>query len=309
MIRADGLVRTCCVYIWGFQSSNSTAVHVLRKWICVVGYAGIRVDDFKLVLGWPGVPDSWCWPNQNSSAGKALRNDSATPEEVPCRHGNALADEHGRCAVDLAKTHDVEGSRMPRHTDDLRTNQECAPPPGEESAACCFRGEGNPDLRHFDATNASACCGPCTADEKCVGYTYNLGEGTCFLKSATAHCTPRGECTSAVVPGRTPPPAPAPAPYPGPLTCGYTGKVPPAELRTKPMLFNLQTDPGERTDLAASQPAKVQELMAKLQLYIDSAVAPLNEFSCSTKKGPGCRGVDADAVKARDAANSWVVWH
>jgi hypothetical protein len=74
------------------------------------------------------------------------------------------------------------------------------------------------------------------------------------------------------------------------------------------MLFNLQTDPGERTDLAASQPAKVQELMAKLQLYIDSAVAPLNEFSCSTKKGPGGRGVDAEAVKARDAATSWVVW-
>ena len=32
------------------------------------GYAAIRVGDEKLVLGWPGVPDSWCWPNQNLTA-------------------------------------------------------------------------------------------------------------------------------------------------------------------------------------------------------------------------------------------------
>lgn len=272
-----------------------------------LGYAGIRVGDFKLVLGWPGVPDSWCWPNQNSSAGKALRNTSATPEEVPCKHGNELADEHGRCALDLTTTHNIESHMLVHHAV-ADPNEECAPP-GEQSAACCFRGKGNPDLRHFNARNASACCGPCTADKTCVGYTYNHAGAACFLKSATGHCTPSNECTSAVVPGRTPAPAPAPVPYPGPLTCGYTGKVPPAELRTKPMLFDLKADPGERTDLAASQPAKVQELKAKLQEYIDSAVAPLNEFSCAKKKGPGCRGTDPDAVKARNAANSWVVWH
>eukprot|EP01050_Picozoa_sp_SAG11_P029169 SAG11_NODE_8102_length_1060_cov_1.093652_3_plen_83_part_01 len=76
----------------------------------VAGYAGIRAGGFKLVLGWPGVPDSWCWPNQNSSVGESPRNGSSVPEQVPCRHGNELADEHGRCALDLARAHEVEGS-------------------------------------------------------------------------------------------------------------------------------------------------------------------------------------------------------
>ena len=31
------------------------------------GFAAIRVGDEKLVLGWPGIPDDWCWPNQNKS--------------------------------------------------------------------------------------------------------------------------------------------------------------------------------------------------------------------------------------------------
>ena len=31
------------------------------------GYAAIRVGVEKLVLGWPGVPDSWCWQNQNAT--------------------------------------------------------------------------------------------------------------------------------------------------------------------------------------------------------------------------------------------------
>eukprot|EP00750_Incisomonas_marina_P011778 INCI16417.4.p1 GENE.INCI16417.4~~INCI16417.4.p1 ORF type:complete len:615 (+),score=98.04 INCI16417.4:276-1847(+) len=34
------------------------------------GYAGIRVGNFKLVLGDPGTPNSWCWPNQQNGTGE-----------------------------------------------------------------------------------------------------------------------------------------------------------------------------------------------------------------------------------------------
>ena len=293
------------------------------------GYAAIRVGDMKLVLGWPGVPDSWCWPNQNDTdtAAQGYRNastllsESTTSMAVPCTRaagedGLTNVDENGRCPLDLATAHDVEGAvaagaAAATAERQLEPAPECTPPPGAESASCCFHGHQNPDLRHFQADNASACCAPCGADPECVGYTFNTaGGGNCWLKKAVGQCSPASECTSAVVPGRhkpTPPPSP-PAAYPGPLTCGYTGKVPPPELRTKPMLFNLKADVGERHDLAAAQPGVVEQLKAKLQVYIDSAVPPLNEFSCKVKKGPGCRGVDPLASAAAAEADAWVPW-
>ena len=93
----------------------------------------------------------------------------------------------------------------------------------------------SPSVRHFPSANASGCCGPCTEDEECVGYTFNSADGgNCWLKKAVGKCSPGGTCTSAVVAGRHSAPVPPPPPYPGPLTCGYTGKVPPEPLRTKP---------------------------------------------------------------------------
>ena len=65
----------------------------------------------------------------------------------------------------------------------------------------------------------------------------------------------------------------------------------------------------EKHDLADTAPNRVASLKARLETYIAKAATPLNMYSCSKKKGPGCRGVDPDAVKARNAADSWVVWH
>eukprot|EP01045_Picozoa_sp_COSAG04_P011563 COSAG04_NODE_747_length_10615_cov_4.568372_3_plen_161_part_00 len=149
-------------------------------------------------------------------------------------------------------------------------------------------------MRHFPSANASGCCGPCADDEQCVGYTFNSADGgNCWLKKAVGKCSPGGTCTSAVVAGRHSAPVPPPPPYPGPLTCGYTGKVPPEPLRTKPsechdmtccsscfrswlsdakvalsvvVLFDLKADPGEHTDLAESEPDTVKTLMARLQV-------------------------------------------
>jgi len=39
-------------------------------------------------------------------------------------------------------------------------------------------------------------------------------------------------------------------------------------------LFNIADDPFEKTDLASKQPAKVKELLARLEVYAKSAVPP-----------------------------------
>ena len=57
-----------------------------------------------------------------------------------------------------------------------------------------------------------------------------------------------------------------------------------------------------------AQPATVKTLMARLQVYIDSTVEPLNMYSCKAKKGPGCRGTDPLAAAAAKAADAWVPW-
>ena len=122
-------------------------------------------------------------------------------------------------------------------------------------------------------------------------------------------CLPNQNATAAAAEAAGAAPAPA-LPYPGPPSCGYRGKVPPtAALRVQPHLYNLTSDPGERHDLAASAPDAVAALRARLQVYIDSAVPPLNEFTCKAKPGvEGCRGSDPGAIAARDKANAWVVW-
>ena len=288
------------------------------------GYAGIRVGDYKLVLGWPGVPDSWCWPNQNDTSTEALHirnqlNRNASLAEVtkgglPCSRGPHDADEEGRCSIDLGIAQTLEGG-------DVVVPPQCAVPPHAktERVACPAH-----DLHTVPSPTADGCCAACAAVETCAGYTWrpkststSTAEGgngkvaECFLKTDVSACEPDAHAISAHVIGRSPSPSPGPkpaAPYPGPLTCGYTGKVPPPELRTKPMLFNLKTDPGEHTDLAAAQPATVKTLMARLQTYIDSTVEPLNMYSCKAKKGPGCRGTDPGAVAAAAAANAWVPW-
>ena len=195
-----------------------------------------------------------CWPNQNdtSAAINLAREGEEEVVHVPCSRGPELSDSEGRCSIDLTVAQNPEAAAAPS----------CGPPPGAESDGCCFRGSENPDrktggklswfwlparlrvsltwraspsVRHFPSANASGCCGPCADDEQCVGYTFNTADGgNCWLKKAVGECSPGTTCTSAVVAGRHSAPVPPPPPYPGPLTCGYTGKVPPEPLRTKP---------------------------------------------------------------------------
>lgn len=56
--------------------------------------------------------------------------------------------------------------------------------------------------------------------------------------------------------------------------------------RTGAILFDLQIDPTERTNLAPSNPENVAQLMQLLQPYIDSAVTPLNELPAERKEDP-----------------------
>jgi len=233
------------------------------------GYAAIRSGDFKLVLGWPGVPDGWCWPNQNKSSGVR----GGTPA------GEAADPES------------------------------CAPPPGRKSGAdlACKANDLKQLVANASACcaacNADKKCAGFTWNPG-EATTHN-----CWLKTSVATCAARkGSISGACRPPAPTPPAPTPAPYPGAPTCSYTGKVPPLALRTKPMLFDLLHDPSERVDLAAAQPAQVAELRKLLDVYIKSTVTPLNEKSCGKQNTTGCRGTAPAAIAVRNKDNGWMPW-
>jgi len=277
------------------------------------GYAGVVVKSaalghFKLMLGNPGVPNSWCWPNQvNESASAAvhhpavnngiIRDVTLLPPTERSGEGEGVAagPEHG--TLHAPSCHVLPA--VSYHANDIKTVN----------------------------GNAGDCCGICTAVAGCKGWTWRAAttatataaaassgsEATaaaCWLKTslepANKGSCNGNECQSGYI-GTLPPPAPPPAPA-GPidpmpdnstLTCGYNGKIP--GNKTGAILFNLATDPVEKHNLAVAQPANVALLMKYLQPFIDSAVPPLNEFKSE-------RASDPRAAEAAANASCWVPW-
>ena len=261
------------------------------------GYAGIVAGDWKLLLGWGGIPDSWCWPNQINAT---MTDDDAIINTAEV----SVTGAHARVQMQrVAFPPPNEGA------------QTCNAPPGTQGKSigiCCAAN----DIKIVDNSASSAeCCASCYAEPACAGFTWHLATKKCWLKTSVAVCSACGsDATSGAVPGRTPAPAPSPSPsptppYPGALQCGYSGAVPPLPLRTKPMLFNLRHDPGERIDRSATELAILKEMMVKLQPFLDAAVWPLNAYGCKTKDTTGCRGTDPLATAAAKAANAWVMWN
>ena len=234
------------------------------------GYAGVVTGEWKLLLGWGGVPDSWCWPNQNSTLAAAAQ---PPPRSVSLGGEGALYEVRAASSTRAAMLR-VD---FPPPSEGAAT---CDAPPGAKTGngRCC----GGHELgRHAAAADAAACCAACYSDPRCAGFTFHTDTNQCWLKTSVAACTACATGISGAVPGRTPtptptPPTPTPS-YPGALTCQYSGAVPPLAMRSKPMLFNLRHDPSERVDVAASSPAVVAAMMAKLQPYIDAA----GEFFCT----------------------------
>jgi len=85
-------------------------------------------------------------------------------------------------------------------------------------------------------------------------------------------------------------------------TCGYNGTVP--NNREAPLLFNLVSDPREATNLAgdSAHAAKLQELRTALDVYIASALTPLNEE-------PAERRADPDSNPGKLGRDYWAPWH
>ena len=130
------------------------------------GYAAIRVGDDKLVLGWPGIPDSWCWPNQNKT-----KEVLASATECPRGEGGVSLDllsvvTNAESVAHLAKP--LPWS-LGNNDEEDADNSTCGAPPGG-TPACCLRGKENPDLRSFMAEAANDCCAPCLEDPKCMGF-------------------------------------------------------------------------------------------------------------------------------------------
>lgn len=73
-------------------------------------------------------------------------------------------------------------------------------------------------------------------------------------------------------------------PMPNTTSCSDDLRVP--ADKTSPILFDLAADPREVTNLASEQPETVKELRALLDVYISSAVPPLNMFADQRKTVP-----------------------
>lgn len=256
------------------------------------GYAGVVVKSaklgihLKLMLGNPGVPNSWCWPNQNKST---------DTQHHPAVNNGVIAD-----VSKLPTAERGEGDNA-----------------GEEEAvvgvpSCTVLPGVTYHANDLKAVQGAAedCCGLCAGVSGCFGWTWRADQGECWLKTRLesankASCSPESACQSGYIgTGPLPPPPPPPSPVsPMPdnstLTCGYNGKIP--GNTTGAILFNLAADPIEKYDLAAAQPANVALLMKYLQPYIDSAVPPLNEMV-------GERTPDPRAAAAAAKASCWVPW-
>lgn len=254
------------------------------------------------MLGNPGVPNSWCWPNQvNESASRAMHQQ----HHHPAVNAGIIRDVTRLPTTERSGEGEAAGAEVGKAGHGaLYAHSSCRVLPAVSYHAN--------DLKVVNGS-AGDCCGMCTSLAGCKGWTWRAGgsgHGTvaqCWLKTSLtpahkASCNGT-ECQSGSI-GPLPPPAPPPAPI-GPmpdnstLTCGYNGKIP--ENKTGAILFNLSTDPVEKYNLADAQPANVALLMKYLQPFIDSAVPPLNEFKSE-------RAEDPRAVEAAAHASCWVPW-
>jgi hypothetical protein len=243
------------------------------------GYAGIRVGAYKLVLGDPGVPNSWCWPNQNSSAAAPShphplkpRSPYARPADGGRLEGRAFATARADCTV---------------------------------TSGVCFPGA---DISHAPAPSPAACCDACWAEPHCRAWTFhpNDADPSCWLKTAAA--TPPEKdtgCVSGTMDARPPAPAPAPGDCPATeysaCTCSYNGTVP--NNRKEPLLFHLGDDPAERVNLAAlpEHASALADLTAQLQVYVDSALTPLNINASERRAAP-------ESSPAKHNRTWWAPW-
>jgi hypothetical protein len=134
---------------------------------------------------------------------------------------------------------------------------------GQGGAACHIQTEtcypGN-DLDKLVLGTIDECCAACAANETAAGFTFRQnppGQPTCFLKRKLGKPSRTG-CTSGYKAGRHPVPPAPPAPAPAPA-------VPEGHL-----LYNVISDPGERTPLDMTNPAHaavVKKLIGIAQSY------------------------------------------
>ena len=117
---------------------------------------------------------------------------------------------------------------------------------------CCAGGHGP----IYTRSSPEDCCSHCRATEECTLWTFNnsTGNAKCFLKlldsrASCPHTDPEKDayCTSGTVgrPPITPGPGPSPPPPPGP---------PDPETGNAFVLYDLDADPYERTDVSAANP-------------------------------------------------------
>lgn len=77
----------------------------------------------------------------------------------------------------------------------------------------CWYNPGSHVVKSFSCTSVQTCCSACDANTKCVAFTQNFGDKTCYLKDGLEIQIRDGNCTSG---GTILPPPPTPPPVPPP---------------------------------------------------------------------------------------------
>ncbi len=123
------------------------------------------------------------------------------------------------------------------------------PPNFTQTDTCCYP---NNDIKNINAS-VQACCAACQSLSSCKGWTHNSAApaNQCFLKVKLQ--TANG-CNTTCVSGTA-----------------NGGTFPPSST---PLLFNVQSDPEERNDLASQNPSIVQRLQARLTELHETAINP-----------------------------------
>ena len=136
------------------------------------------------------------------------------------------------------------------------------------------------------AADAPACCEQCAADAACMAYTFNANDdpatNACWLKAAYDNSSAVEDiaCTSGTMSGRQPVATGCNGTSSdAPCTCSYVYDGTPPADRCSAHLYNLATDPQERSECSLEYPDVVAELRQRLQKYVDAATKPINMYS------------------------------
>lgn len=325
------------------DATNQGTLNDINGWS---GYAGIVVKSqtlghYKLILGDPGTPNNWCWPNNRTEAAAGTQKGTATSSTTAVSVAKLLAASSGASIknndggrFEVISTTDVttggnvntttlsivarlapllydatlgdkvvdwEANATAQAQDDPLLESSCQTLAGFTAISSGYE----PYIDKTGGDSAGACCSACSGNISCAVWTWT-GPGHCALMAYNKYRLRPIRCAAPCVTGNNAAnnsqiPQPWRDPMPDPTQLSCGFNGHVPANRTGAILFNLATDLRETSNLADQHPEIVASLRAMLDPYIASAVPPLNEFASQ-------RAADPRAKEAAKKAGGWVTW-